>query len=167
MHHSGSNPEEGFKNSLKNLIMTEASNPQPALDIIKDLRVGEFSPELERFLIIRAGVSDQMKKNEILESSLRDFQIIFSKSVMYLLIAALMAACFQIGNDRVSYSSFVYGALSFYLIVVTLCYFYHKKILTDKASLASSYRDSLYEILKSVDKTDTAEKAGNINNDYK
>lgn len=157
--HTGATTAEGFKNSLKNLIMTEARNPQPALDIIKDLRVGEFSPELERFLIIRAGVSDQMKKNEILESSLRDFQIIFSKSVMYLLIAALMATCFQIGKELLSYSSFVYGALSFYLIVVALCYFYHKKILIDKASLASNYRDSLYEILKSLDKLDAAEKS--------
>ncbi len=167
MYHSGANPGENFKNSLKNIIMAEACNPQPALDIIKNLKVGEFSPELERFLIIRADVSERMKKNEVLEASLRDFQIIFSKSVMYLLIAALMAACFQIGKGAVSYSSFVYGALSFYFIAAALCYYYHKKILAAKTFLANSYRDSLYEILKPAGKIDAAEKDENISNDCK
>ncbi|HOT77000.1 MAG TPA: hypothetical protein PK467_14520 [Candidatus Wallbacteria bacterium] len=141
----------GFVRSLKNLIMAEMEKPRADLEIIDDMRVGDFSRPLEQFLIIRASVSEQMRKNEILESSLRDFQMIFSKSVMYLLIIILMAACYRVGASYFSYSSFIYGALSFYIIVVALCYFYHKKILIDKASLSARYRDSLYSIIKTID----------------
>ncbi len=147
-------PDENFNQSLKKLIMVEMQKLRPVTDVIEDLEAGKFSRELERFLIVRSGAAEQLLRAEILESSLRAFQLSFAKSIMYLLIAALLAPCFQIGNAYIDYLSFVYGALSFYIITVMLCYFYHRRVTASKSSMAKGYRDALYEILKSLDSPD-------------
>lgn len=140
-----------FENSLRNLILTEIEKPRPAAEIIVELDAGSFSPHLEKFLILRSGASEKMIRNDVVEASLRDFQSMFSRGVMYLLIAALMGACFEIGTARLNYLSFVYGALSFYAVVIFICYFHQGRIMSDRAALLGEYRESLRAVLKSLE----------------
>jgi|GEM_PF-4942938 len=140
-----------FNESLKNLIMVEMNNPQPALKLIESLRAGDVSPEFECFLIRRSNYFEMRLKNELMIANLRDFQLLFTKCIMYLLIAVLMALCFEIGASVISHMSFLYGALAFYIVVLASCYFYYAKMLRTGAAILLEYNRSLESLYKSIE----------------
>jgi len=157
-----------FDEILKQVITIELSKPQLTSKLIEMFDVSGYSRELNQFWIIREGYFDRIQKIEFQLLSLKDFQILMSKCLMYFTIIIFTLAAFKIGAGFLNYNNIIYGACSFSALMLLIFYLRNARLTTLKSLENEEYKKSLNMLLETLshEKQTPAELKEQISADF-
>ena len=158
-----------FDEILKKVITIEISKPQPTSKLIEMFEVREFSQELNQFWTLREDYAEKIQKIDFQLISLKDFQILMSKCLMYFTIITFTMAAFKIGNNIFNYNNIIYGACAFSVLLLVIFYLRNLRLTEVKSVQEADYKKSLKMLLESAshEKQSAAELTEQLNTDFK
>lgn len=146
--------------SLKNIITVEITRPQDTETLLEEFGAARASLYLEQFITLRQDFRERQLQYAFQEKSIKDFQFLAARCLMYHLLAILALTSFRAGAATINYASFMYGGFSFFLLMLIVFFARNVRLAGNRRSADDDYRSALRALLQRMGDEEASRRGG-------
>jgi len=136
--------------ALKKIILVELSKPQDDETILDEFGVSRVSLPLEQFVTLRQDHRERVLNLTFQEKSLRDFQFLSAKCLMYFLLVILTLTSLRVSHGSINYACLMYGGFSFFVMMLMVFITRSSKLSRMRREADEGYRAALKTLLNRI-----------------